>query len=1028
MNDWENHQLLHINREPSRATFTPFDDPDSAFSGDRGESSRFLSLNGQWRFSYHQYPLAAPQDWFAESYPDESAWDTIPVPSNWQMEGYGIPQYTNVNYPYPVDPPFVPSDDPIGLYRRSFALPPNWAGQRVILHFAGVDSAFYVYVNGKQIGYSKGSHMPSEFDITDAIREDGHNSLAVMVLQWSDASYLEDQDFWRLSGIFREVYLLARPQTFIADVKITTVLDSEYRDAVLEATVTVRAAREAARERKVGVTAALYDPSGTEVAKRTVSASLAADGGEIPLSFAIAVTNPEKWTAETPRLYTLVVSLQDADKAENLESTRFRVGFRSVEIKNARLLVNGVSVYLKGVNRHDTNPDFGHTTPLPALVKDIEVMKRHNINAVRTSHYINDPRWLDLCDEYGLYVVDEADLECHGFGSVGNLSQISDDAAWETAYVDRAERMLQRDKNHPAVIIWSLGNESGYGRNHEAMAAFLRSQDSRPIHYEGAGDRPLPDIQSQMYTNIEHLTEQGASKDPRPFFMCEYAHAMGNGPGNLREYWQVIESGPRLIGGCIWEWSDHGIRQHTPDGREWFAYGGDFGEYPHDGNFCIDGLTTPDREPHPGLIEYKKVIEPVRFTAKDIEKGLLTVRNKYDFLDLGHLCATWRLTADGRSLGGGALKLPTVAPRTDADLSLPADAVPAMRTSEHVLHISVRLAAGTPWAEQGHEVAWADFVLPANAQPKHVSLLPVYRDISLAISSSQIRLKGDAFEIGIDGRTGNLEEWIWNGQSLISAAPTVQIWRAPTDNDVHVANSWRQAGYDRLQSRVTGVEIVESEGERAVIRIDQVLGAAPARACLNAHVTIEAYANGGIVLSGEIDPRGELPSLPRVGFTFAMPSIFEHFAWYGLGPHATYVDRKDSGKLGLWKSTVTAQHEDYVFPQENGNHTGTRWATLTDNRATGLLVIGQPSTDISVSHFTALDLTHAKHTTDLHPRREVIVNLDHAQTGLGSNSCGPGPLDKYVLKATNHKWSVRLRPYALDADTPWRLAKREIGD
>jgi beta-galactosidase/beta-glucuronidase len=636
--DWQNPAVLARNREPAHTSLVPFADVDSAQEDDRAASPFFRLLNGAWRFFYARRPGDVPAGFEAESFVTE-AWDTLPVPGNWQMHGYGTPNYTNIRYPYPVEPPHVPDDNPVGCYRREFAVPPAWEGRRVFLTFEGVNSAVDPEVNGRPVGYSQGSHMPVEFDVTDCVRQGG-NLVAVQVYQWCDGSYLEDQDMWRLSGIFRDVYLTARPIGFIRDVQIHTELDETSTDA----TLSVRALGSRAGGGRV--TAGLYDAARKLVAEAALDGSGAA---------ALAVAAPRKWSAEEPNLYTLLVTQSDAEGRVQ-EVLRYAVGFRQVRVENGRLRLNGVPLVLRGVNHHDTHPDLGHALPWETMVRDVVLMKRHNVNTVRTAHYPPDPRFLDLCDRYGLYVIDEADLETHGFGEVGDLNQLSDDPAWEAAYRDRAERLVARDRNHPSVIMWSLGNESGYGRNHDAMARLVREADpTRPIHYEQAGDAPVVDVVSAMYASVDRLVEEGKKDDPRPYFLCEYAHAMGNGPGSLKEYWEAIEAHPRLLGGCVWEWADHGIRRRTADGAEWFAYGGDFGDEPNDGNFCIDGLVSPDRVPHPGLLELKKVYEPVRVVARDLRAGRVVIQNRYQFASLAHLAAHWELRWGGELLQQGAL-------------------------------------------------------------------------------------------------------------------------------------------------------------------------------------------------------------------------------------------------------------------------------------------------------------------------------------------------------------------------------------
>ena len=621
LRDWENPQMLSRNRLPASATSIPYNDMETARGGERGASPYFRLLNGQWQFSYLSSPNAVPEGFEREDF-DASGWDAITVPGNWQRQGYGRPQYTNVAYPYPVNPPFVPESNPVGLYKKTFTLPESWKDKHVFLHFEGVDSAFYVWLNGQAVGYSQVSHMPSEFDLTPYLQS-GRNTITVQVFQWSDGSYLEDQDQWRLSGIFRDVSLIARPAVSLRDVRLRTTYNTSYTEAALEIVSILK--NWGPSDGAAAVNAVLLDAAGQEIVAQAVGSAALSPGEETALETSLSVPNPSPWSAEEPYLYTLLLTVQSAS-GETLTVERFAVGFRQIEIKHGRLLLNGTPITLRGVNRHDTHPDLGHVTPRPHMLRDIELMKQHNINCVRTSHYPNDPYWLDLCDQYGLYVLDEADLETHGFGDQGgDWSELSKNPDWRDAYVDRAERMVQRDKNHPSVIIWSLGNESGYGPNHHAMIDAIRALDpGRPIHYEsayGEEDYAGLDMVSEMYTNLPKLIAEGQkTDDPRPFFLCEYAHAMGNGPGSLKEYWDAIDCYPRLLGGCVWEWADHGIRQRTDTGEEWFGYGGDFGDVPNDGNFCIDGLCSPDRVPHPALLELKKVIAPVRADAEDLRK------------------------------------------------------------------------------------------------------------------------------------------------------------------------------------------------------------------------------------------------------------------------------------------------------------------------------------------------------------------------------------------------------------------------
>ncbi|MGE5527824.1 MAG: glycoside hydrolase family 2 TIM barrel-domain containing protein [Patescibacteria group bacterium] len=1022
--DWENPKILARNREPARPVLIPYADTAAALEGERGASPYYRSLNGLWRFRYLASPEEAPGDFFAPGF-DDAAWDRLPVPSNWQMHGYGRPNYTNIAYPYPVDPPYVPDENPTGLYRRSFIIPEAWRGRRVFLVFEGVDSAFHAWLNGSPLGYSQGSHLPAEFDLTPLLRP-GENLLAVQVFQWSDGSYLEDQDMWRLSGIFRDVYLIAAPSAHIRDLSIRTELDGACRDAALK----IRAAfRNLADGPAAGheLAARLVDADGAAVFERAFAVPRRLDpGAEIELDLEERVHGPRLWSAEDPCLYTLLIIHKDG-AGEILEVQRCAVGFRQVETRDGHLLINGVPVKLQGVNRHEFHPDYGHAVPFAAMLEDVRLMKRHNINAVRTSHYPDDPRFLDLCDRYGLYVIDEADLETHGFLLLGDLNRLACDPEWEEAFLDRAERMVARDKNHPAVIVWSLGNEAGYGPNHDAMAARIRALDpTRPIHYEQARESPAVDIVSVMYPTVARLEEEGKKPDPRPFFMCEYAHAMGNGPGNLKEYWEVIREHPRLAGGCVWEWADHGIRRRTGSGREWFAYGGDFGDLPNDGNFCLDGLVSPDRTPHPGLLELKKVLEPVEVQAVDLARGLFRIRNRHSFIGLDYLECRWSIVRDGVTIWEGRLPPLEVPPGGEETLRVPCGPPPAGSGGDSWLNLSFVLARGTPWAPEGHEVAWAQFEMPAPAAPAAVVAPGVMPALELQEEPDGITVLGEEFRLVFDERRGTIAAWEHRGRPLLVQGPRLNLWRAPTDNDARqAAEAWRRAGLDRLVPRVRGVAAAAVRPGEARIEIEATLGAYSLAPAFDARMVYTVRGTGDLFIDVRLVPRTELPHLPRVGLEMRLPRACDRIAWYGRGPHESYPDRKESARVGVYAGLVEEQHVPYLRPQENGNKTDVRWAAVTDAWGAGLLVMGMPLCHVGVHHYDAHDLAAARHDHELVRRDETVLTLDHALGGLGSNSCGPGPLPQYLLMPGEFCFSVRLRPVEL-ADEPLARVVRRI--
>ena len=1011
--DWENPRLLHRNRRQPRTPFIPFADEKSALKGDRSLSAYFHLLNGLWDFKYCKSPAEVPEKW-----------ETISVPSHWQMHGYGRPHYSNKNYPFPIDPPYVPDENPVGLYCRTFTLPASWKDKRIFLNFEGVDSAFYVSVNEKSAGFSKGSRLPAEFDITDFLHQ-GENRLAVQVFQWSDGSYLEDQDMWRLSGIFRDVYLLAEPELSLADVAVSTELYNNYTDA------TIRVSFKFYKHGFVAVkgftlTSRLIDPQGTTVFKKEVPIPGSGKSGvDTIVTLNEEVKNPFKWNAEEPYLYTLLSGLSEPS-GKIMEVKAVKVGFRKVEVKDSQLFVNGVSVKLKGVNRHEFSPDSGRAVSFSLMEQDIRLMKQNNINTVRTSHYTNDTRWLDLCDRYGIYVIDEADLETHGFGYTA-----PDIPArvpfWKEAFVDRAVRMVERDKNHTSIIIWSLGNESGYGPNHDAMAKAIRKLDpTRPIHYAGAGTAAVVDIVSVMYPTVENLAKEGRrKKDSRPFFMCEYAHAMGNGPGNLKEYWEAIWKYPRLIGGCVWEWVDLGIRQHTRDGKEWFAYGGDFGDKPNDKNFCIDGLVFPDRQPHSGLIEYKQVISPVSVEPVDLSVGKISIINRYDFISLKQLEGVWQVFEDDKVVAEGNLLQLEIPAKRKKTFKL-FDSLPVGKPgAEYRLNCRFFLKEDTAWAAKGHEVEAYQFTLPVSVPAGPLVKTAGMPKTKVTENERRLSILGKDFSIVFDRATGQITNWEYLEEPLVVEGPKLQLWRAPTDNDVHIAKKWRESGLDRLWRRLTEFNVVKRDN------FVQVTASFVLAAC-SLHpicTVVHRYAicdSADVLVETRFTPIGELPYLPRIGLEMVLPACYNRFSWYGRGPHENYVDRKESSLVGLYSESVHDQYVPYIKPQENGNKTDVRWAAVTDKTGKGLLAVGMPILEVSAHHFTVEDLTYAAHAYQLKPCYKTILHLDYRQGGLGSNSCGPEPMIKYRLMPKKMTFMMRLRPFSKEKQDPMQMSKQRL--
>ncbi len=982
MRDYENLDLMHRNRLPARALFVPYATVPAARAMRPLASPYYRLLNGSWDFHYiPQGPAHVPA-----AFPENCGaicWDKIPVPSNWQLHGYGIPHYTNVQYPIPYDPPYVPDENPVGLYRRDFTVPQSFDGRKTLIRFDGVDSVYYAYVNGQFAGFSKVPHMPAEFDITKLLMS-GENELCVKVLQWSDGTYLEDQDKWRLSGIFRDVGLISVCENRLIDAQVDALLDTaDYETGLLS----IKVQTEGNPGLHLRVT--LFDG---ETALWT---------GESPAgeaSLFAQIKSPLRWTAETPNLYDVVLELIDGEAL--IEAQCVRVGFRTVEIKNRQLYVNGVSIKIKGVNRHDFHHEFGSAVPAEALKNDILMMKRYNINAVRTSHYPNDVRFYDLCDALGMYVIDEADLESHGVVAVKHYDLIADDPAFETAFVDRGVRMVARDRNHASIIFWSLGNESGFGCNCFAMAAAMRALDAtRPIHYERDEQALCADMYSRMYTSVPGIIEQGQLDNDRPFFLCEYAHAMGQGPGNLKEYWDAIYQYDRLIGGCVWEWADHGLFKTDEKGEKYYAYGGDFGDQPNDGVFCIDGLCYPDRKrPHTALMEYKKILEPVKFT---FGAGQMTIKNLWAFTDLSCLTMRWRVVRGGETSAQGVLPTLSVAPYTSETLPLPAEA------ANGLFEITCELNHDTPWAPRGHEVAWAQHgqVEPLPAPERAAAPLTVQE------CCGALCVCGDDFCLKFDAKQGVLTSWTKAGVEMIKEGIRPSMWRAPTDNDVHAAKEWRKQGLDRLQSRLESFTFEQSDSE-VTVEIVTVHGGYIRRPALKFCQAYHIFPDGKVTLSAAFIPyHDELPYLPRLGIRFQMPGWFDQIAWAGRGPHESYPDKKESARLGWWRQSVAETHEPYIRPQENGSHEDTVSLRVTCGQGVGLLIEGDGFA-FSTHGYTPEMLTAAEHTNELKPGDLTQVLLDAWMGPLGSNSCGPEPLEEqrlYFREPRSFSWT--FRPY-----------------
>ena len=1017
--EWENPKVFSVNAEVPHATFIPYADEASALKGDPARSPFYRSLNGIWKLKWVTKPADAPVDFFKPGY-DPAGWDDIPVPANLEFQGHGIPIYVNMSYewvkpPAQPDPPRIPHDfNPTACYRRTFTLPEAWKNGEVLVHFGAVKSAFYVWVNGRYVGYSEDSKTPAEWDITSQLVP-GENSIALEVLRWSDGSYLECQDFFRLSGIERDVYLTAAPKLRLRDFWAVAGLDESYTDGRLSVTVELLNKAPGLRAGGAVVEWKLFGPAGTVLASDSKPVEMNGKGAA-SLQFEKTLPSPRKWTAETPNLYPLVVSLKDAG-GKVLETASCEVGFRTVEIRSGILLVNGRRILLKGVNRHEHDPLTAHVISEASMLQDIRLMKQFNINAVRTCHYPNDPRWYELCDRYGLYVIDEANIESHGMGY--GARSLAKNADWGPAHLNRTVRMVERDKNHPSVIIWSLGNEAGDGINFEATAAWIHGRDkTRPVHYEGAGRRMYTDIYSTMYSDIAELETYALHRQPRPMIMCEYAHAMGNSTGNLQDYWDVIEKHDQLQGAFVWDWVDQGFAKNTEKGESFWAYGGDYGppDTPSDRNFCCNGLVGPDRTPHPGLWELKKVYQYIKLRRTKTPEGkpALLISNAYDFIALDRFLLGWKLVEDGaRTIAGGTIPRLDIAPGGSRIFPLDIPAFAPQPGSEYFLNVEILTAGEEPLLPARHVVAAGQFVeTPYLVPQKPASLAPPA--LKLTQDEASATVAGLNFSASFDKKTGLLASLKAGGRELIRQGLAPNFWRAPTDNDFGNRMDkrcavWRKAGDSRTLEKF---EARAASPTRVDVSVDYALKDVTAAYQVRYRVT----GDGDITVEVRFAPAARnLPEIPRIGMTMVLPAEFKLVKWFGRGPQDNYIDKKTAAFVGIYSAAVPGTLIPYVSVQEYGNRTDVRWAAITDEGGAGLLVTGLPQFDFSAIPYTAEDLTNEKrgdkHPADVAKREATVLSLDYGQMGVGGDdSWGAMTHPQYKLGVHEYDYAFRIRP------------------
>ena len=1052
-NDWENPKVNQINRLPATATFYNFDNEAQAISGEREASSQYKTLNGDWKFKWVATPAEASNS-FQETSFNTSKWKTIDVPSNWEMRGYGTPIYTNSTYPFFSDFPYINnSDNPVGHYIKTFEIDESWNEQDIILHFGGVSSAFYVWINGEFVGYSEDTRLPSEFNITKNIKK-GKNTIAVKVYRWCDGSYLEAQDHWRMSGIEREVYLKAVPKVRLSNFFVRTEFDDAYNNALLQIRPDFIANITDKYIEKVGhfgdnplkttvdnwtLTTKLIDAEGHIVGNKNALKLGDYFGERYPqrdnVYFGLIETevkSPRKWSSDDPYLYTLLFELQD-DKGNTIQYSSTKVGFREIEIDDkGRFLVNGNPVKMIGVNRHDHNMKNGKTVSRADMETDVKLLKQFNFNAVRTSHYPNDPYFYDLCDKYGIYVMDEANLETHGI-----RGKLANEPSWAQAYLERAIRMVERDKNHPSIVMWSLGNESGMGPNHAAMSGWIKDFDpTRYIHYEGAQGAPSHpdykqkffkknqgnptdpswvDMLSRMYPSpqdLQDLIDHTSPIDNRPVVMCEYAHSMGNSTGNMKKYWDVIYKNDRALGGYIWDWIDQGIVKTDENGVEFLAYGGDFGDKPNSGSFCINGVIASDRTPKPAMYECKKVNQPVEISEIDAQNGEFKILNRHHAINLSKYELSWNITENGVVIKQGTIDQLTTAPFKTSALKISYKKPKLNAASAYYFNIEGKLKSNELWAKKGYIVFNEQFKL--NYTVKEATTVKSASALNIIDKENALTVENKNIKLQIDRESGYITSYISKGTSLMSSPLKLNFWRAETENDEAYRKAtkkqneldWMHAGDQFKAEQVT---VVKNENGKAII---DVLGTIEKpKTEVNLQYTI--LGNGQVKVSYTAKINDRAPNVPRIGMQFDIPNTFQNVTYLGKGPQPNYADRNYGAHVGLYSGNVNSMNYQYVYPEEYGNRTEISWFKLENPKGKSVLVSGEDILNFSVIPYSTQNLQEAKHTNELVNRDVFTVNIDLNQTGVGGDdtwSPGAEPHHEYLIKPGTYQYQFYLLP------------------
>ncbi|MDO6541221.1 beta-galactosidase subunit alpha [Photobacterium sanguinicancri] len=1018
MNNWENFLHLHENRMAPRAYFFSYDSVKSAQTFQRELSSHFMHLSGQWNFNFFTNPLLVPETFYSQLMTE---WNHITVPNMWQMEGHGDLQYTDEGFPFPIDVPFVPSDNPTGAYQRTFTLGKNWCDKQTIIKFDGVETYFEVYVNGEYVGFSKGSRLTAEFDISQHVQQ-GENLLSVLVMQWADSTYIEDQDMWWTAGIFRDVYLIGKEQVHVQDVTVRTDFADDYRSATLTCIADIENLASPLAS-GVALEYALFD-QGQVVAEGSLD-SLTIDSFS-KVQFAIDIVSPIHWTAENPYLYQLVLTLKDSS-GKVLEIIPQRVGFRDIKVRNGLFYVNNQYLMLHGVNRHDNDHLKGRAVGMDRVEKDIVLMKQHNINSVRTAHYPNDPRFYELCDIYGLFVMAETDVETHGFANVGDLSRITKDPEWEAVFVDRAVRHVHAQKNHPSIIMWSMGNESGYGCNIHAMYAATKAiDDTRLVHYEEDRDAEVVDVISTMYSRAQLMNHFGEHPHEKPRIICEYAHAMGNGPGGLTEYQNVFYKHDSIQGHYVWEWCDHGILARDEQGTEFYKYGGDYGDYPNNYNFCMDGLIYSDQTPGPGLKEYKQVIAPVKIRAINAADGHFVVENKLWFSNLDDYTITADIRAEGETLASSKIKLEDLAANSERDIHI---RLPELDEREVFVNFTVRKDTRTRYSEANHNIAVYQYAVKENT-----AQLPVFTNLNateLEIKESRLdyTITGHNFALNLSKINGKLTSWLVNGEELITSAPKLNFFKPMVDNHKQEHEGlWEPAHLQIMQEHFRSLEVTKVN-DKVEITTTSII--APPVFDFGMRCTYHYQVNAEGQLNVELSGKryGDYPHvIPVIGLDLGINGQFDQVTYYGRGPEENYQDSKQANMIDVYQSTVADMFENYPFPQNNGNRQHVRWAALTKRNGTGVFIKPQQEINLSAWFYTNQNLHQAQHTTELEKSGYITLNLDHQVMGLGSNSWGSEVLDSYRVYMDTFCYGLTLLPLQTGNCSANAMAQHDFGN